>query len=194
MVTSSCVGPTPPEVNTTSYAALAARTSAEISSTSTGITTMRRTSTPRARSSRQRYAALASVILPERISLPIKMMPAVFAIRGPHGSTEFGRRSARGRARRRGGPTPAICRGPSARMAAARSWIHSRKDRDERARLDILGVHLDRKAPLPNVERLAGEITAPRREARFFNVNAADEEKRADVAAEMERTLRERNQ
>ena len=29
-----------------------------------------------------------------------------------------------------------------------------------RAGLDIFGVHLDRKATLPNVERLAGEITA----------------------------------
>jgi hypothetical protein len=29
------------------------------------------------------------VILPERISLPIRRIPAVFAIGGPHGSTEF---------------------------------------------------------------------------------------------------------
>jgi enoyl-[acyl-carrier protein] reductase III len=63
-----------------------------------------------------------------------------------------------------------------------------------RAGLDIFGVHLDRKATLPNVERLAGEITALGRQARFFNVNAADEEKRAEVATEMERVLRERNQ
>ena len=63
-----------------------------------------------------------------------------------------------------------------------------------RAGYDIFGVHLDRKATLPNVERLAGEITALGRHARFFNVNAADEERRAEVAAEMERVLRERNQ
>lgn len=63
-----------------------------------------------------------------------------------------------------------------------------------RAGLDIFGVHLDRKATLPNVERLAGEITALGRQARFFNVNAADEEKRAEVATEMERVLRERDQ
>jgi enoyl-[acyl-carrier protein] reductase III len=63
-----------------------------------------------------------------------------------------------------------------------------------RAGLDIFGVHLDRKSTLPNVERLAGEIGALGRQARFFNVNAADEEKRAEVAAEMERVLRERNQ
>src|SRR5258707_695649 len=55
-------------------------------------------------------------------------------------------------------------------------------------------VHLDRKSTLPNVERLAGEITALGRQARFFNVNAADEEKRAEVASEMERVLRERDE
>ena len=61
------------------------------------------------------------------------------------------------------------------------------------AGVDIFGVHLDRKATLPNVERLTSEIRALGREARFFNVNAADEEKRAEVATEMERVLRERN-
>src|SRR5882724_6174629 len=51
-----------------------------------------------------------------------------------------------------------------------------------RAGLDVFGVHLDRKSTLPNVERLASEIKSLGREARFFNVNAADEEKRAEVA------------
>src|SRR5258706_10934632 len=63
-----------------------------------------------------------------------------------------------------------------------------------RAGLDVFGVHLDRKSTLPNVQRLASEIKSLGREARFFNVNAADEEKRAEVATEMERVLRERNQ
>jgi len=63
-----------------------------------------------------------------------------------------------------------------------------------RAGLDVFGVHLDRKSTLPNVERLTSEIKALGREARFFNVNAADEEKRAEVATEMERVLRERSQ
>jgi enoyl-[acyl-carrier protein] reductase III len=54
-----------------------------------------------------------------------------------------------------------------------------------RAGMNVFGVHLDRKSTLPNVERLAGEITALGRQARFFNVNAADEEKRAEVASEM---------
>jgi len=63
-----------------------------------------------------------------------------------------------------------------------------------RAGLDIFGVHLDRRATLPNVERIVGEIKALGRDARFFNVNAADDEKRAEVATEMERVLRERDQ
>jgi enoyl-[acyl-carrier protein] reductase III len=63
-----------------------------------------------------------------------------------------------------------------------------------RAGLNIFGVHLDRKATLPNAERVAAEITALGREAHFYNVNAADEEKRAEVAGEMERLLRERNE
>jgi len=63
-----------------------------------------------------------------------------------------------------------------------------------RAGLDIFGVHLDRKATLPNVERLSAEIGALGRRAHFWNVNAADEEKRAEVAAEMERVLRERGE
>ncbi len=63
-----------------------------------------------------------------------------------------------------------------------------------RAGLNVFGVHLDRKATLPNVERLAGEIGALGRQARFFNINAADEEKRAEVATEMERVLRGRDE
>jgi len=63
-----------------------------------------------------------------------------------------------------------------------------------RAGLHIFGVHLDRKSTLPNAERLAADIKALGREAHFYNVNAADEEKRAEVASEMERLLRERDE
>lgn len=63
-----------------------------------------------------------------------------------------------------------------------------------RAGMNVFGVHLDRKATLPNVERLAGEITALGREARFFNVNAADAEKRAEVAGEIQKTLEARRE
>jgi NAD(P)-dependent dehydrogenase (short-subunit alcohol dehydrogenase family) len=63
-----------------------------------------------------------------------------------------------------------------------------------RAGLHIFGVHLDRRSTLPNVERIAGEIRALGRQAHFFNVNAADEEKRAATGAEMERILTERGE
>ncbi len=47
--------------------------------------------------------------------------------------------------------------------------------------VNIVGVHLDRKSTLPNVERLIEDIHARGREALFFNVNAADAEKRREV-------------
>ena len=47
--------------------------------------------------------------------------------------------------------------------------------------MNILGVHLDRKSTMSNVERITGEIKARGREAIFFNVNAADPEKRREV-------------
>jgi enoyl-[acyl-carrier protein] reductase III len=63
-----------------------------------------------------------------------------------------------------------------------------------RAGMDVFGVHLDRKATQPNAERIAGEIRALGREAHFWNVNAADEERRAEVAAQIERVLRDRGE
>jgi enoyl-[acyl-carrier protein] reductase III len=50
---------------------------------------------------------------------------------------------------------------------------------------NVFGVHLDRKTTLPNVERIVGEINAAGAETVFFNVNAADHEKRAEVIAAM---------
>lgn len=58
-----------------------------------------------------------------------------------------------------------------------------------RAGRNVFGVHLDRKATLPNVERIRAEIAAAGAEAVFFNVNAADPEKRAEVVAELRRRL-----
>ncbi len=60
-----------------------------------------------------------------------------------------------------------------------------------RAGLDVFGVHLDRKATQPNADRIAATITGLGRRARFFNANAADPERRAEIAAEIERTLGE---
>jgi enoyl-[acyl-carrier protein] reductase III len=63
-----------------------------------------------------------------------------------------------------------------------------------RAGLHIFGVHLDRKATLPNAERVAADVRAAGREARFFNVNAADADRRAETVAAMEATLAERGE
>ena len=63
-----------------------------------------------------------------------------------------------------------------------------------RAGLNIFGVHLDRKATLGNVERIVGEIKALGRDAVFFNVNAADPDKRVETAAHMQRVLEERGE
>jgi len=50
---------------------------------------------------------------------------------------------------------------------------------------DLFGVHLDRRAGVAHVEEIRGRIEALGREAHFFNVNAADPEKRAEVVAAM---------
>jgi NAD(P)-dependent dehydrogenase (short-subunit alcohol dehydrogenase family) len=63
-----------------------------------------------------------------------------------------------------------------------------------RAGLDVFGVHLDRKATQGNVERITGAIRTVGRQAVFFNINAADPEKRTEVAAEMQRILDGRNE
>jgi len=63
-----------------------------------------------------------------------------------------------------------------------------------RAGLDVFGVHLDRKATMPNVERIVGAIRSLGRDARFFNANAADPDRRAEVVAEMRRVLEERGE
>jgi NAD(P)-dependent dehydrogenase (short-subunit alcohol dehydrogenase family) len=58
-----------------------------------------------------------------------------------------------------------------------------------RAGRNVFGVHLDRRATLPNVDRIQAEMAAAGARAVFFNVNAADPEKRAEVLAEMKRVL-----
>ncbi len=52
--------------------------------------------------------------------------------------------------------------------------------------MDIIGVHLDRKGTLPNVERIVAEIEKKGRRALFFNVNAASAEKRNEVLDTLE--------
>jgi enoyl-[acyl-carrier protein] reductase III len=56
---------------------------------------------------------------------------------------------------------------------------------------NVFGVHLDRRATLPNVERITGEIEKAGSRGEFFNVNAADAGKRAETIAAMSRVLQE---
>jgi enoyl-[acyl-carrier protein] reductase III len=56
-----------------------------------------------------------------------------------------------------------------------------------RAGWNIFGVHLDRKGTQPNVDRIVAEIASTGRKAEFFNVNAADDAKRAEVVAAIAR-------
>jgi len=48
---------------------------------------------------------------------------------------------------------------------------------------DIFGVHLDRKAGLERVAEIQREIRGHGREAHFFNMNAADHDKRREAVA-----------
>jgi enoyl-[acyl-carrier protein] reductase III len=59
------------------------------------------------------------------------------------------------------------------------------------AGLDVFGVHLDRRATAAAAEQVAADIVALGRRAHFFNVNAADAERRAEVVAAMARILDE---
>ena len=63
-----------------------------------------------------------------------------------------------------------------------------------RAGLNVFGIHLDRKATLPNAERVVADVRAAGREARFWNANAADHERRAEIAGEMAEVLGVRNE
>ena len=60
-----------------------------------------------------------------------------------------------------------------------------------RAGRNVFGVHLDRRATLANVDRIKAEIAVAGGKAAFFNINAADAEKRAETVAGMKRILAE---
>src|SRR5437867_533114 len=50
---------------------------------------------------------------------------------------------------------------------------------------DIVGVHLDRKAGLEHVAEIRRDIEKLGRKTQYFNINAADEEKRTEVLADL---------
>ncbi len=61
-----------------------------------------------------------------------------------------------------------------------------------RAGVNIVGVHLDRRAGMPAVQRLQSDIREAGREAWFFNMNAADAGKRVDLLARIRARFDER--
>ena len=54
---------------------------------------------------------------------------------------------------------------------------------------DIFGVHLDRATTMPMAEQVMASVRAQGREAVFFNVNAADAGKRAQVLDDIQERL-----
>ncbi len=58
-----------------------------------------------------------------------------------------------------------------------------------RSGYNIFGVHMDLRSRLKNVERIQDDIRAAGQEAMFFNVNAADADKRATVIEAMAERL-----
>jgi len=72
--------------------------------------------------------------------------------------------------------------GEATSLALARQGLH------------IFGVHMDRRATLANVERITTEIKGLGREAVFFNLNAADAEKRQEVLDQVEKVLADRGE
>ncbi len=50
---------------------------------------------------------------------------------------------------------------------------------------NIIGVHLDRQATMPNVENIINYIKSKNVQVKFFNANAADEAKRIEIINEI---------
>lgn len=57
-----------------------------------------------------------------------------------------------------------------------------------RCGMDIFGVHLDRAQTLPLAQQVVADIEAHGRRAQFYNVNAADDAKRAHVITQIRET------
>jgi enoyl-[acyl-carrier protein] reductase III len=58
---------------------------------------------------------------------------------------------------------------------------------------NIIGVHLDRGAALTKVEQIKAQISDMGREALYFNMNAASEEKRTELLATVKKHFEENN-
>ena len=60
-----------------------------------------------------------------------------------------------------------------------------------RAGMNIFGVHMDRRDKLPHVYEIEQRIDDLGRESQFFNINAADEEKRNECVEQIRQRLAE---
>ena len=80
-------------------------------------------------------------------------------------------------------PSWALVLGSSSGFGEAASLALARAGRN------VFGVHLDRKATQHNVDRITAEIAAAGAKPVFFNMNAADDAKRAEAIAEMGKVL-----
>ena len=60
-----------------------------------------------------------------------------------------------------------------------------------RSGYNIFGVHLDLRSTIANAQRIQEEIRAQGREAAFFNINAADADKRASAVDQMAERLQQ---
>jgi len=58
--------------------------------------------------------------------------------------------------------------------------------------MHVIGVHLDRKSTMPEAEAVVRDVQAAGVQAHFFNVNAADDEKRATVCDRVAALVAER--
>lgn len=56
--------------------------------------------------------------------------------------------------------------------------------------MNIFGVHLDTRANLPRVKEIVGRIQGMGRKAHYFNMNAADADKRKAALAQMQEALK----
>ncbi|MBT3350515.1 MAG: SDR family oxidoreductase [Nitrospinaceae bacterium] len=70
-------------------------------------------------------------------------------------------------------------------LGASSGFGGATAERLSREGINIFGVHLDRKATLPNAEKIQENVRANGTEAIFFNVNAADHDIRADLIQKM---------
>ena len=78
----------------------------------------------------------------------------------------------------------ALILGASSGMGAATALELARNG------MHIFGVHLDLRSTLPNAQRVVAEIQEMGREAVFFNMNAADARKRAQILDAVEERLK----